>query len=87
MVTFLFVMAAASGYLYYVTPQYESSVTLLVDSLQKGSDIESVLLGQSTQKISTEVELTLSRTNIQQALELLDLSQYRDEEREHVHVL
>jgi len=79
-VTFLFVMAAASGYLYYVTPQYESSVTLLVDSLQKGSDIESVLLGQSTQKISTEVELTLSRTNIQQALELLDLSQYRDEE-------
>ncbi len=81
-VTFLIVVAAAVLYLKTVTPMYESSVTLLVDSLQKGSDIESVLLGQNTQKISTEVELTLSRSNIAQALNLLDLNQYKTEDGE-----
>ena len=81
-ITFIVVVAAAFVYLQTVTPMYESEVTLLVDSLQKGTDIESVLLGQNTQKISTEVELTLSRTNINQALKRLDLSQYVTEDGE-----
>ena len=81
-ITFILVVAAAAVYLQTVTPMYESEVTLLVDSLQKGTDIESVLLGQSTQKISTEVELTLSRTNINQALNSLDLSLYQSEDGE-----
>jgi capsular exopolysaccharide synthesis family protein len=81
-ITFIIVVVAAVAYLQTVTPMYESEVTLLVDSLQKGTDIESMLLGQSTQKISTEVELTLSRTNINQALERLDLDQYLTEDGE-----
>ncbi|NCB00993.1 MAG: capsular biosynthesis protein [Spirochaetia bacterium] len=81
-ITFILVVAGAVVYLQTVTPMYESEVTLLVDSLQKGTDIESVLLGQNTQKISTEVELTLSRTNINQALGSLDLSLYQTEDGE-----
>ena len=68
------------AYLNYVTPMYESEVTILVESLQKGSDFESMLLGQSSAKISTEVELTLSRSNIEKALKKLDLSQYYSED-------
>lgn len=79
-VVFVLVVAAAVGYLQYVTPMYESEVTILVDSLQKGTDFESMLLGQSTAKISTEVELTLSRSNIESALAKLDLSRYRTED-------
>ena len=81
-ITFILVVAGAFVYLQTVTPMYESEVTLLVDSLKKGSDIESMLLGQNTQKISTEVELTLSRTNINQALKRLELSQYKTEDGE-----
>ena len=80
---FVLVVAAAIGYLQYVTPMYESEVTILVDSLQKGgSGLESMLMGQSTTKISTEVELTLSRSNIESALTKLDLNQYRNEDGE-----
>jgi succinoglycan biosynthesis transport protein ExoP len=78
--TFILVMGAAFAYLNYVTPMYESEVTILVESLQKGSDFESMLLGQSSAKISTEVELTLSRSNIEKALKKLDLSQYYSED-------
>ncbi len=77
-VTFILVVAAAVAYLYWVTPMYESNITVLVESLNKGTTMESMLLGETTQKISTEVELTLSRTNIRQALEKLDLSKYTD---------
>lgn len=81
-ITFIVVVAGAFVYLQTIVPMYESEVTLLVDSLQKGTDIESVLLGQNTQKISTEVQLTLSRTNITQALKSLDLSLYKTEDGE-----
>lgn len=76
--TFVLVIAAAVGYLQYVVPMYESEVTMLVESLQNNSSIESMMLGQSTSKISTEVELALSRTNIESALERLDLTAYTD---------
>lgn len=78
--TFVLVVAAAIGYLQYVTPMYESEVTMLVESLQNSSSFESLLLGQTTSKISTEVELALSRTNIEAALDRLDVSQYTDVE-------
>jgi capsular exopolysaccharide synthesis family protein len=77
---FILVVAASVGYLQYVTPMYESQVTILVESLQKGSDFESMLLGQSNTKISTEVELTLSRSNIEKALGKLDLANYATED-------
>lgn len=77
---FVLVVAAAFGYLQYVTPMYESQVTILVESLQQGGSFESMLLGQSSTKISTEVELTLSRTNIQKALGKLDLGSYATED-------
>ncbi len=80
---FVLVVVGAIIYLQQVTPMYESEVTILVDSLQKGgSGLESMLMGQSTTKISTEVELTLSRSNIQSALAKLDLTQYKDEDGE-----
>lgn len=77
---FIVVVAGALVYLQNVTPLYESQVTILVDSLQKGTSIESMLIGQSTTKISTEVELTLSRSNIESALSRLDLTQYKNED-------
>ncbi len=77
-ITFILVMGAAIGYLQYVTPMYESEVTMLVESLQSGSSFENLMFGQSTSKISTEVELALSRANIESTLDKLDLSQYQD---------
>ncbi|MGI6432751.1 MAG: GumC family protein [Sphaerochaetaceae bacterium] len=77
---FILVMGAAGAYLRYVTPMYESEVTILVESLQKSSDFESMLLSQGTAKIATEVEFILSRTNIQNALKRLDLTQYVTED-------
>ena len=76
--TFLIVMAAAVIYLEQVTPLYESEVTILVESLQNSSSFESLMLGQTTSKISTEVELALSRTTMEKALEKLSLSDYQD---------
>jgi len=79
-VSFVIVMVAAVLYLQYVTPMYESQVSILVESLQKSSSIESLLTGQSTTKISTEVELALSSRNINAALALLDLDAYRNDD-------
>jgi len=76
-VAFLLVMGAAVAYLQYVTPMYEAGVTVIVDSLQKSSSIENLLMGQTTTRINTEVELALSRINIESALQLLDLRSYR----------
>lgn len=74
--TFVVIVGLAFGYLSYITPLYESEVTILVESLQKGSDFESLILGQSGAKIATEIELILSRNNIESALSKLDLSSY-----------
>ncbi|MFA5570739.1 MAG: GumC family protein [Sphaerochaetaceae bacterium] len=73
---FILVLGAAYGYLYYATPMYESEVTILVESLQKSNDLESMLLSPGTAKIATEVEFILSRTNIQNALQSLNLDDY-----------
>jgi len=81
-IIFLLVMGAAIAYLFYVTPLYESSVTILVEPVQKSSDMESLLMGQSTTKIATEVELVLSRRNISDALESLDLDSYISEDQQ-----
>ncbi len=76
-VAFLLVLGGAIAYLQYVTPMYEAGVTVLVDSLQKSSSIENLLMGQTTTRINTEVELALSRRNIEEALNLLKLQSYR----------
>lgn len=77
---FAVVMAGVVFYLQITTPQYESEVTVLVESLQKSSAIEDLISGQSSTKISTEVELILSDRNINAALALLDLSSYRNKD-------
>jgi succinoglycan biosynthesis transport protein ExoP len=74
---FVLVVGASVFYLNNVTPLYDSEVTILVESLAKGGDFESMLLGQSGAKIATEVELILSRTNLNKALEELDLNNYK----------
>jgi capsular exopolysaccharide synthesis family protein len=79
---FIIVMIIAVFYLQYVTPMYESQVSILVESLSKSSSIEDLLTGQSTTKISTEVELALSDRNITEALAMLNLSQYRNPDGE-----
>ncbi len=76
-VAFLLVLGGAIAYLQYVTPMYEAGVTVLVDSLQKSSSIENLLMGQTTTRINTEVELALSQRNIDEALNLLKLQSYR----------
>ena len=80
--TFIVVISVAAVYLNYVTPMYESEISILVESLQKSSSIESLLMGQSTTKISTEVELALSSRNITDALALLNLDSYTNSDGE-----
>ncbi len=76
--TFILVVSAAVGYLQYVTPMYEAQVTMLVESLQSSSSFESLMLGETSSKIATEVELALSRTNFLNALDKLNLEDYQD---------
>lgn len=79
---FIVVVALAIVYLHYTIPQYESQVTILVEPIQSGTSIESLMMGGSTgnTKIATEVELITSRKNIEEALATLDLSSYTNSE-------
>ena len=78
------VLALAAGYLYYATPQYESQVSVLVEAIQRSSSFESLLdVSSSSAKIATEVELITSRSNINLALESLDLSSYHNSDGEN----
>ena len=78
------VLALAAGYLYYATPQYESQVLVLVEAIQRSSSFESLLdVSSSSAKIATEVELITSRSNINLALESLDLSSYHNSDGEN----
>lgn len=73
------VLGLAAGYLRLATPQYESQVSVLVEAIQRSSSFESLLdVSSSSAKIATEVELITSRSNINLALQSLDLSQYHD---------
>lgn len=75
------VLALAAGYLQITVPQYESQVSVLVEPIQRSSSFESLLnVSASSTKIATEVELITSMTNIQYALDSMDLSQYRNQD-------
>ncbi|MGD1817077.1 MAG: GumC family protein [Pleomorphochaeta sp.] len=79
--TLIIVVVAAVIYLQYVIPQYSSKVTVLVEPITTSSSLDDLMisnLSASSSKISTEVELIKSRANIDAALNLLDLSQYKD---------
>lgn len=80
-VTLVLVVLGAIVYLQYVIPQYSSTVTVLVEPITTSSSLDDLMLtnlSSSSSKISTEIELLKSRANIDAALELLDLSQYKD---------
>lgn len=79
--TLIIVIVAAVIYLQYVIPQYSSKVTVLVEPITTSSSLDDLMLSNlssSSSKISTEVELIKSRANINSALALLDLSEYKD---------
>ena len=81
--TLIIVVIGAVIYLQYVIPQYSSTVTVLVEPIITSSSLDDLMLtnmSSSSSKISTEVELLKSRTNIDAAIELLDLSKYKDSE-------
>ena len=83
LLTLILVVAGAFVYLQYAVPQYSSTVTILVEPITSSSSLDSFMMGDlagGSSKISTEVELFTSRTNIDAALELLDLSKYKDSE-------
>lgn len=77
----LLALCAGFTYLYYTVPVYETTATALVTPISSSAtSIESLLsTSSSSSKISTEVQLITSQKNLAQALSLLDLHQYKDE--------
>ena len=78
-VFFVFALAVAIFYLRVTDPTYEASATALVEPISNATSIESLLTtSTSSSKIDTEVQLITSTTNLQNALDMLDLTMYLD---------
>ena len=78
-VFFVLALAIAIFYLKVTHPTYEASATALVEPISNATSIESLLTtSTSSSKIDTEVQLITSTTNLQNALDRLDLSKYLD---------
>ena len=78
-VFFVFALAAAIFYLRVTDPTYKASATALVEPISNATSIESLLTSStSSSKIDTEVQLITSTTNLQNALNMLDLTHYLD---------
>ena len=78
-VFFVFALAVAIFYLRVTDPTYEASATALVEPISNATSIESLLTtSTSSSKIDTEVQLITSTTNLQNALNMLDLTKYLD---------
>ena len=78
-VFFVFALALAIFYLKVTDPTYEAHATALVEPISNATSIESLLTtSTSSSKIDTEVQLITSTTNLQNALDMLDLSRYLD---------
>ena len=78
-VFFIFALAVAIFYLKVTDPTYEASATALVEPISNATSIESLLTtSTSSSKIDTEVQLITSTTNLQNALDMLDLTMYLD---------
>ena len=73
------------AYVLWVTPVYESTVSILVRPMTNSTSIENMFSGVSgsgANQISTEIELIKSEYVMQGALEKLDLSKYQDKDGE-----
>ena len=78
-VFFIFALAVAIFYLRVTNPTYKASATALVEPISNATSIESLLTtSTSSSKIDTEVQLITSSTNLQNALDMLDLTMYLD---------
>lgn len=79
---FIIAVAAAFAYLKVTVPTYEASATVLVNPLSSNaSSIESLLnTSSSSTNIATEVQLITAKKTLYNALDLLDLTQYKDAE-------
>ena len=77
---FILAVAAAVIYLKITDPTYEATASAMVEPISNATSIESLLTSStsSASKIDTEVELITSVTNLQSALDRLDLSSYLD---------
>ena len=76
---FAVALATAIFYLKVTHPTYEASATALVEPISNATSIESLLTtSTSSSKIDTEVQLITSKANLQNALDMLDLSKYLD---------
>ncbi len=75
---FILALGVAVFYLNWTNPTYSASATAMVEPLSSASSIESLLTSSSSSKIDTEVQLLTSASNLQKALDMLDLSKYVD---------
>ncbi|MCQ2412589.1 MAG: polysaccharide biosynthesis tyrosine autokinase [Sphaerochaetaceae bacterium] len=74
---FILAVGLAFGYLKITNPTYQATATALVEPISNATSIESLLTtSSSSSKIDTEVQLITSLTNLQNALDKLDLSKY-----------
>lgn len=81
-IVILFILSAV-GYLKIAKYEYKSSVTLLVEPIKTSSTIGSVLSSDffnSSDDISTEIQLITNVTNLEAALYELDLTNYKNED-------
>jgi capsular exopolysaccharide synthesis family protein len=79
-VLMLFV-AGAVLYLHYAVKEYQTTVTMIVEPISKMTSIGKVLSSgffNSDADISTEIHLLTNITNLEMAIQNLDLSQYRN---------
>ncbi len=76
---FVVACALAFFYLKITNPTYEASSTALVEPISNATSIESLLTSStSSTKIDTEIQLITSTSNLQNALDKLDLTKYLD---------
>ena len=76
---FVIACALAVFYLKITDPSYQASATALVEPISNATSIESLLTSStSSTKIDTEIQLITSSSNLQNALDKLDLTKYLD---------
>jgi capsular exopolysaccharide synthesis family protein len=79
LLTVLIVLGVAFLYLQKTIPTYSTNVTVLVDPIKSSSSLTDVLsMNPESSEIATEVMLIKSEKDIQDALDSMDLSLYRN---------
>ena len=84
LLTVIIVLGVAFLYLQRTVPTYSTNVTVLVDPIKSSSSLTDVLSmnTDSNSEIATEVVLIKSVKNVQNALDSMDLSLYKNSENE-----